>query len=163
MFSRRFFSRRAQFAAGNCIRTPLNANIIQVPSVFNQFSLRNGLVARNFTNGVKRLEQAETVAASSTSPLKTPQAKPSKPATETELSTVVTAGKVKQGPLKMRFLVRLIRNRWLPDAMAQMKFTPKPRGADVLKMLKVSLPFFFSPEIVSNLPSIVESWCSLKH
>lgn len=143
MFSRRFFSRSAQFAAGNCIRTPLNANIIQVPSVFNQFSLRNGLITRNFTNGAKRL-QTETVAASSASPLKTPQAKPSKPAPETELSTVVTAEKVKQGPLKMRFLVRLIRNRWLPDAMAQMKFTPKPRGADVLKMLKVSILFFFS-------------------
>lgn len=38
----------------------------------------------------------------------------------------------------MRFLVMLVRDRWLPDAVAQMKFTPKRRGVEIGRMLRVS-------------------------
>jgi hypothetical protein len=48
---------------------------------------------------------------------------------------------VAQSPLKMRFLVMLVRNRWMPDAIAQMKFSPKHRAVEVGKMLRVS--YFF--------------------
>jgi hypothetical protein len=48
---------------------------------------------------------------------------------------------VAQSPLKMRFLVMLVRNRWMPDAIAQMKFSPKHRAVEVGKMLRVSYIF----------------------
>lgn len=55
-------------------------------------------------------------------------------------TTVVTAAKkgVKQSPLKMKFLVGLIRNRWVPDALAQLKFSAKHRAIDVAKIVNVS-------------------------
>eukprot|EP01038_Epipyxis_sp_PR26KG_P011118 gene11118-14922_t len=43
---------------------------------------------------------------------------------------------IKQSPLKMKFLVSLIRNCWVPDALAQLKFSPKHRAVDITKMLK---------------------------
>ena len=42
-----------------------------------------------------------------------------------------------QSPLKMKFLVSLIRNGWVPDALAQLKFSPKHRAVDVAKILRV--------------------------
>eukprot|EP01035_Chromulina_nebulosa_P018179 gene18179-23837_t len=36
----------------------------------------------------------------------------------------------------MRFLVMLIRDAWIPDALAQLKFSPKPRCDDVAKIVK---------------------------
>ncbi len=43
---------------------------------------------------------------------------------------------VPQSPWKMNFLVKLVRGRWLPDALAQMKFSPKHRSEDVAKILQ---------------------------
>lgn len=40
-----------------------------------------------------------------------------------------------QSPWKMRFLVHLIRGAWVPDAMAQLKFNPKPKCVDVAKLV----------------------------
>lgn len=45
---------------------------------------------------------------------------------------------LKQSPLRMKFLVMLIRDRWVPDALAQMKFSPKHRAADVAQIINVS-------------------------
>jgi hypothetical protein len=55
-------------------------------------------------------------------------------------TTVVMAKKqnLKQSPLKMKFLVGLIRGRWVPDALAQLKFSPKHRCVDVAKIVNVS-------------------------
>lgn len=44
---------------------------------------------------------------------------------------------LKQSPLRMKFLVMLIRDRWVPDALAQMKFSPKHRAADVAQIINV--------------------------
>lgn len=49
---------------------------------------------------------------------------------------------VPHSPLKMKFLVRLVRDAWMPDALAQMKFSPKHRAQDIGKMLKVPLLIF---------------------
>jgi hypothetical protein len=54
---------------------------------------------------------------------------------------------IDQSPLKMRFLVQLVRNKWVPDALAQMKFTPKRKGIDIAKIIRVRYfdlptPFF---------------------
>lgn len=42
-----------------------------------------------------------------------------------------------QSPLKMKWLVTLIRNAWVPDALAQLKFSPKHRAVDVAKIVRV--------------------------
>jgi ribosomal protein L22 len=44
---------------------------------------------------------------------------------------------IPQSPLKMKFLVSLIRGAWFPDALAQLKFSPKHRSVDVTKIVKV--------------------------
>jgi large subunit ribosomal protein L22 len=36
----------------------------------------------------------------------------------------------------MKFLISLIRRAWVPDALAQMKFSPKPKSADVSRLIK---------------------------
>ena len=36
----------------------------------------------------------------------------------------------------MNFLVKLVRGKWVPDALAQLKFTPKRRAEDVSKILQ---------------------------
>lgn len=43
---------------------------------------------------------------------------------------------IKQSPLKMKFLVMLVRRAWVPDAFAQLKFSPKHRAEDLTAMLK---------------------------
>jgi hypothetical protein len=50
---------------------------------------------------------------------------------------VVKKSEIKQSPLRMKFLVMLIRDRWVPDALAQMKFSPKHRCADVAQIINV--------------------------
>jgi hypothetical protein len=50
----------------------------------------------------------------------------------------VTKKNMSQSPLRMKFLVRLVRDTWLPDALAQMKFSPKHRAVDIGQMLNVS-------------------------
>mmetsp|Transcript_6164 Transcript_6164/g.5510 ORF Transcript_6164/g.5510 Transcript_6164/m.5510 type:complete len:201 (-) Transcript_6164:16-618(-) len=49
---------------------------------------------------------------------------------------LVTKRDIPQSPFKMRFLVMLIRDAWVPDALAQLKFSPKPRCEDVAKIVK---------------------------
>lgn len=53
-------------------------------------------------------------------------------------SIVVEARKknIAQSPWKMNFLVKLVRGKWVPDALAQLKFTPKRRGEDVSKIVQ---------------------------
>jgi hypothetical protein len=48
---------------------------------------------------------------------------------------------IAQSPLKMRFLVMLVRDCWMPDALAQMKFSPKHRSTEITQMLKVCCIF----------------------
>jgi hypothetical protein len=52
---------------------------------------------------------------------------------------VVVANKrnIGQSPFRMRFLAKLVRNAWVPDALAQMKFSPKHKAEDVAKIIKV--------------------------
>lgn len=38
--------------------------------------------------------------------------------------------------MKINFLVELIRGKWLPDALAQLKFSPKHRADDVAKIVQ---------------------------
>ena len=51
---------------------------------------------------------------------------------------IIEAGKrnIPQSPWKMNFLVKLVRNKWLPDAMAQLKFSPKMRSEEVGLIIK---------------------------
>ena len=50
---------------------------------------------------------------------------------------IIEAGKrnIKQSPLKIKFLVSLIRKAWVPDALAQLNFSPKHRAVDVAKIV----------------------------
>jgi large subunit ribosomal protein L22 len=43
---------------------------------------------------------------------------------------------IAQSPWKMNFLVKLIRGAWLPDALAQLKFSPKHRAVDVGRIVQ---------------------------
>ena len=43
---------------------------------------------------------------------------------------------IAQSPWKMNFLVKLVRGAWLPDALAQLKFSPKHRAVDVAKIVQ---------------------------
>lgn len=56
-----------------------------------------------------------------------------------ETPKIVSARKsgIRQSPLKIQFLVTLIRNTWVPDALAQLKFSPKHRARDVAKIVLV--------------------------
>lgn len=58
-------------------------------------------------------------------------------ATNNALVLIHSAKKnIPQSPWKMGFLVRLARGKWLPDALAQMKFSPKGKSEDVAKILQ---------------------------
>ncbi len=61
-------------------------------------------------------------------------------ATQKTESKVVVANKrnIGQSPFRMRFLARLVRNAWVPDALAQLKFSPKHKAEDVAKIIKVT-------------------------
>jgi len=43
---------------------------------------------------------------------------------------------IPQSPWKMNFLVKLVRGRWVPDALAQLKFSPKRRCDEVMKVVQ---------------------------
>jgi hypothetical protein len=74
-----------------------------------------------------------------------------KPVAEPSTEVLVRKSNLKQSPLRMKFLAMLIRKLWLPDALAQLKFSPKHRAVDLSKILKVlskclfgsSFPFIF--------------------
>jgi hypothetical protein len=57
---------------------------------------------------------------------------------ESDALITVKKGNVKQSPLRMKFLVMLIRDLWVPDALAQLKFSPKHKALDLANMVKVS-------------------------
>lgn len=44
---------------------------------------------------------------------------------------------LKQSPMKIGFLVKLINRSWVPDALAQLLFSPKHRAVDIAKLVKV--------------------------
>lgn len=54
-----------------------------------------------------------------------------------EKIVLLTKKHLQQSPLKMKFLVRLVRNTWVNDALAQMKFSPKHRSEDIAKVIRV--------------------------
>ena len=94
---------------------------------------------RNFADGATSL--GARVASTSTCTLMVP--KMSHFSTMKEVGgvheePVIKAGKrgIPQSQWKMNFLVTLIRNAWVPDALAQLKFSPKPRCEDVSKIVK---------------------------
>lgn len=62
-----------------------------------------------------------------------------KAASEEGKVILLTKKHVKQSPLKMKFLVRLVRGSWVPDAVAQMKFSPKHRAQDIGRILNVCI------------------------
>jgi len=51
---------------------------------------------------------------------------------------IVEASKknIDQSPWKMNFFVKLVRGRWYPDAMAQLKFSPKGKAGEVAAVLQ---------------------------
>ena len=61
-------------------------------------------------------------------------------AVESATEVVVRKSNVKHSPLRMKFLAMLIRDTWLPDALAQLKFSPKHKAVDLAKMVKVHAP-----------------------
>ena len=64
-------------------------------------------------------------------------------AVESATEVVVRKSNVKHSPLRMKFLAMLIRDTWLPDALAQLKFSPKHKAVDLAKMVKVHAPSLF--------------------
>jgi len=80
---------------------------------------------------------------STTQKVETNQAVPSGPspaaaASKMTSAIVIEARKknVPQSPWKMNFLVKLVRGKWVPDALAQLKFSPKRRAEDVAKIVQ---------------------------
>lgn len=67
----------------------------------------------------------------------TPKKAPKKYILEAEKIVISQQANIPQSPLKMKFLVMLARNAWVPDAMAQLRFSPKHRAVDVGKIIKV--------------------------
>lgn len=61
-------------------------------------------------------------------------------AVESATEVVVRKSDVKHSPIRMKFLAMLIRDTWLPDALAQLKFSPKHKAVDLAKMVKVRAP-----------------------
>ena len=66
----------------------------------------------------------------------------SAPAAKEEKIVMAKKTNIAQSPLRMKFLARLVRDTWVPDAMAQMKFSPKHRAEDILKIIKVKKNYF---------------------
>ena len=63
----------------------------------------------------------------------------------------VKKSNIKQSPLKMKFLAMLIRGCWLPDALAQLKFSPKHKAVDLAKMVKVIIVNLVLQSLSSNV------------
>ena len=63
-------------------------------------------------------------------------AKLAKKAGSNNLIIAASKENIPQSPWKMNFLVKLVRGAWVPDALAQLKFSPKHRAADVSKIVK---------------------------
>ena len=57
---------------------------------------------------------------------------------------------IPQSPLKMKFLVSLVRKAWVPDALAQLKFSPKHRAIDIKKLILVTMFSLVSYQIVTS-------------
>eukprot|EP00388_Colpodella_angusta_P030590 GDKK01019929.1.p1 GENE.GDKK01019929.1~~GDKK01019929.1.p1 ORF type:complete len:182 (+),score=38.53 GDKK01019929.1:37-582(+) len=55
---------------------------------------------------------------------------------ESATEVVVKKSSVKQSPIRMKFLAMLIRDTWVPDALAQLKFSPKHKAVDIAAMVK---------------------------
>eukprot|EP00981_Chlorochromonas_danica_P006689 scaffold1460_cov156-Ochromonas_danica.AAC.3 len=89
----------------------------------------------NFFSGAKA---AEVPPASSRPAAAAKSVKSAAAAKTADKVIVARKSNISQSPLKIKFLVSLIRDTWMPDALAQMKFSPKPRSEDVAKILKVS-------------------------
>ena len=66
-----------------------------------------------------------------------PKAKAAAAPVVSATEVIVKKSSVKQSPLRMKFLAMLIRDTWVPDALAQLKFSPKHKAADVAQMVKV--------------------------
>ena len=52
-------------------------------------------------------------------------------------TTIIDVAKknIPQSPWKMNFLVKLARDEWLPEALAQLNFSPKRRGPEIITLL----------------------------
>ena len=68
----------------------------------------------------------------------TATSKPKKVIKKSPPEFIIEASKenIAQSPWKMNFLVKLVRGAWLPDALAQLKFSPKHRAVDVAKIVQ---------------------------
>lgn len=69
-----------------------------------------------------------------------PKVKAKAAAVENATEVIVKKSNVKHSPIRMKFLAMLIRDTWLPDALAQLKFSPKHKAVDLAKMVKVDAP-----------------------
>lgn len=119
--------------------------------------LRPSYGIANFFSGAKAAEVPPTSSRPASVASAAVNAKTSTAAAK-PVDKVIVARKsnINQSPLKIKFLVSLIRDAWMPDALAQMKFSPKPRAQDVAKILKVSTNPPLSP---LPLTSITYLWC----
>jgi hypothetical protein len=96
--------------------------------------------ARSFSQAAKsQAETAQTATAHASGGFKPKAVKPKAVVSPTLIQ--VRKKNLKQSPLRMKFLAMLIRDRWLPDALAQLKFSPKHRAVDLAKMVKVTEDF----------------------
>ena len=57
---------------------------------------------------------------------------------------------IKQSPMKIGFLVKLINRSWVPDALAQLKFSPKHRAVDISQLLRVIYKYNICSMICTN-------------
>jgi large subunit ribosomal protein L22 len=87
------------------------------------------VISQNSTTGKFTLRTLSSSNTASTQSSTTTSVKPVK--------HVIEAGKrdIKQSPLKIKFLVSLIQQEWVPEALAQLKFSPKHRAEDIAKIV----------------------------
>jgi hypothetical protein len=78
-------------------------------------------------------------------------------------AVVVRKKNIDQSPLKMKFLVSLVRGLWVPDAMAQLKFSPKHKAVDIGKMMQVPMLLLCPFTSVSKLLLIILALACCRH
>lgn len=98
-------------------------------------SLRYLGVMRTASSSSSRLWRESILGRSWSRSLSTPAASSSE-VKDTPFVVEASKKNLPQSPWKMNFLVKLVRGKWVPDALAQLKFSPKRRCEDVSKVVQ---------------------------
>ena len=107
--------------------------------VTSRTNTHNSVTSLNNVQSLQQFHYFSTNPASNTEPLSNSSAF-KKELPVRSVGKVYTARKrnLPQSPLKIKFLCALVHHSWVPDALAQLKFSPKHRARDIAKIISVS-------------------------